>query len=59
VSVFPFIEADKAEQRNVAKACCLVEVSRSAVYEWHKHVPSTRRLADDALAPRIQAIWDD
>jgi putative transposase len=59
VSVFPFIEADKAEQRNVAKACCLLEVSRSAFYEWHKHVPSARRLADDELAQRIQAIWDD
>jgi transposase InsO family protein len=59
VSVFPFIEAEKAEQRNVAKACCLLEVSRSAFYEWHKHVPSARRLADDELAPRIQAIWDD
>ena len=39
MSVFPFIEAEKAGQRNVAKACCLLEVSRSAFYEWHKHVP--------------------
>jgi hypothetical protein len=31
VSVFPFIEAEKAEQRNGAKACCLLEVSRSVV----------------------------
>jgi transposase InsO family protein len=59
VSVFPFIEAEKAEQRNVAKACCLLEVSRSAFYEWHKHLPSARQLADHELAQRIQAIWED
>jgi putative transposase len=59
VGVFPCIEAEKAGQRNVAKACCLLEVSRSAFYEWHKHVPSARQLADDELAQRIQAIWHD
>ena len=42
MNVFPFIEAEKAEQRNVAKACELLEVSRSAFYEWHQHVPSAR-----------------
>ena len=40
MSVFPFIEAEKAEQRNVAKACELLEVSRSAFYSWHQHLPS-------------------
>ena len=59
VSVFPFIEAEKAGQRNVATACCLLEVSRSAFYEWHKHVPAARQLVDDELAQRIQAIWED
>lgn len=59
MSVFPFIEAEKAGQRNVAKACCLLEVSRSAFYEWHKHLPSARQVADDELGERIQAIWDD
>ena len=33
VNVFPFIEAEKAERRNVAKACVLLEVSRSAFYD--------------------------
>ncbi len=42
MNVFPFIEAEKAEQRNVVKACELLEVSRSAFYEWHQHVPSAR-----------------
>jgi transposase InsO family protein len=59
VSVFPFIEAEKVEQGNVAKACELLEVSRSAFYEWHKHLPPTRQLADDDLAERIQVIYDD
>ena len=59
MSVFPFIEAEKAERRNVAKACELLEVSRSAFYDWHRHVPSARQVADDDLAGRIEAIYDD
>jgi transposase InsO family protein len=59
VSVFPFIEAEKAEQRNVAKACALLEVSRSAFYEWHQHVPSARQAADEDLAERIEEIYND
>ena len=39
MNVFPFIEAEKAEQRNVAKACALLEVSRSAFYDWHQAHP--------------------
>ena len=53
VNVFPFVEAEKAEQRKVAKATELLEVSRSAYYEWLKQTPSRRRLADDELARRI------
>jgi len=59
VSVFPFIEAEKAERRNVDKACVLLEVSRSAFYEWHKHIPSARQLADAELGDRIQDIYDE
>lgn len=59
MSVFPFIEAEKVEQRNVAKACTLLEVSRSAFYEWHRHIPSARQVADDELAVRIEEIYDD
>ena len=58
VNVFPFIEAEKVEQRNVAKACELLEVSRSAFYEWSKHLPSARELADDELGERIEQIHD-
>jgi hypothetical protein len=44
VSVFPFIEAEKAgQQGTVARSCELLEVSRSAFYEWHQHTPSARQ----------------
>lgn len=59
MSVYPFIEAEKAEQvGNVAKACELLVVSRSAFYDWSHHVPSRRQLDDSALGERIQAIYD-
>ena len=59
MNVFPFIEAEKAEQRNVVKACEMLEVSRSAFYEWHQHVPSAREQEDTELGGRIQAIFDE
>jgi putative transposase len=59
VNAFPFIEAEKAEHHNVAMACEVLEVSRSAFYDWHQHRPSARQLADEALAQRIQVIFDD
>jgi putative transposase len=59
VSRMRFVEAEKAEHHNVAKACELLEVSRSAFYEWHQHRPSPRQLADEVLAERIEAIFDD
>lgn len=58
MNVFAFIEAEKAEQRNVVKACGLLEVSRSAFYEWHKHVPSARQVADAELGERIRVIHE-
>jgi len=59
VSVYPFIEAEKLEERNVAKACALMEVSRSAFYEWSAHRPSRRQVADAELGERIQAVFDE
>jgi putative transposase len=59
VSVYPFIEAEKAERRNVAKACGLLEVSRSAFYEWARHVPSRRELDDAELGRRIEEIHEE
>jgi len=56
VSVFPFIEAEKVERRNVTKACELMEVSRSAFYEWNQHLPTRREIDDAELGGRIAEI---
>jgi hypothetical protein len=45
MNVYPFIEAEKAEQRNVRRTCELLEVSRAAFYDHIKHVPSARSSA--------------
>ena len=59
MSVWPFIEAERAEQsRSVKRACELLEVSRAAYYCWSKQVPSRRALADEELAQRIQHVYD-
>lgn len=60
MSVYPFIEAEKAEQDgNVNKACRLLEVSRSAYYAWSRHIPSQRKRSDDELAGTITEIHAD
>lgn len=57
MSVYPFIEAEKAEQHDTVKRSCeLLEVSRAAFYEWSKHTPTGRDLADDELGARIERI---
>jgi hypothetical protein len=33
VNIYPFIEAEKAGKRNVARACALLKVSRAAFYQ--------------------------
>ena len=38
-----FVEAEKAQHHNVAKACELLEVSRSAFYDFARHQPSAPR----------------
>jgi hypothetical protein len=35
VNVYLRIEAEKVAVRNVAKACAMLTVSRSAFYDWH------------------------
>jgi putative transposase len=59
VNRYRFVEAEKREGGNVAKACELLEVSRSAFYDWHEHRPSARQLADEQLAERVRVIFDD
>jgi len=48
-----FVEAEKLADRNVVKACGLLQVSRSAFYTWQRHVPSARALSDAELTSRI------
>ena len=54
MNVYPFIEAEKAQQRNVKRACELLEVSRAAYYAHRADVPSARQLADDQLTEHIR-----
>jgi transposase InsO family protein len=54
VTVYPFIEAEKAQQRNVKRACELLEVSRAAYYAHRANSPSARQRADEELTERIR-----
>jgi transposase InsO family protein len=56
VKLYPFIEAEKAADHNVVKACELLGVSRSAFYIWAQHVPSQHQLDDAELGERIEEI---
>ena len=51
-----FIAAEKQAGGNVAKACDLLEVSRSAFYDWHERPPSARALSDAELTEKIRAV---
>lgn len=59
MNVYPFIEVERAERRNVKRACALLEVSRAAFYKWVKHLPSLRERADARLLKKIETIHDD
>ena len=59
MNLYPFIEAEKVEQRNVRRTCAMLEVSRAAYYHWSKRAPSTRELADQVLTTRIERIHED
>jgi putative transposase len=59
VNIWPFIEAERAGQGNVAAACRVLEVSRAAFYDHVRHTPSARELEDQALTERITAVHAD
>ncbi len=59
MNVYPFIEVEKAEQRNVKRTCSLLEVSRAAFYDWARHIPSTRQRRDEQLLDRIKLVHGD
>jgi len=54
VNLYPFIEAEKPQQRNVKRACELLEVSRAACYANRADSPSTRQLVDQELTEHIR-----
>ena len=54
MNVHPFIEAEKAQQRNVKRACQLLEVSRAAYYAHRANTPSARQVADEQLTEHIR-----
>jgi transposase InsO family protein len=54
VNLYPFIEAEKAQQRNLKRACELLEVSRAAYYTQQPGTPSARQVADAALTEQIR-----
>jgi transposase InsO family protein len=55
VNCYQFIEAEKAQQRSVKRACELLKVSRAAFYQ-HLAGPSPRARADADLTSQIRAV---
>jgi transposase InsO family protein len=55
VSIYPFIEAEKAQQHSVKRACELLKVSRAAYYQ-HRAGPSPRDRSDAVLASHIRVV---
>ena len=58
MTVYPFIEAEKAAERNVARACALLEVSRSAYYAQRDTPPSPRQLEEAELTAAIARLHE-
>jgi transposase InsO family protein len=54
VNLYPFIEAEKTQQRNVKRACELLEVSRAAYYAHRANTPSARQRTDEQLTEHIR-----
>jgi transposase InsO family protein len=54
VNLYPFIEAEKTQQRNIKRACALLKVSRAAYYAHRADSPSTRQLVDTELTEHIR-----
>ena len=54
MNLYPFIEAERAQQRSSKGACELLAVSRAAYYAHRAGVPSARQLADEQLTERIR-----
>jgi transposase InsO family protein len=59
VRLYPFIEAERAQQRNVKRACELLKVSRSAYYAAREGSPSRRAAADAELAAQVKTVHEE
>ena len=55
MNVYPFIEAEKAQQHSVKRACELLKVSRAAYYATRDGQPCDRDRQDAELTARIKA----
>jgi transposase InsO family protein len=58
VNCYPFIEAEKAQRRNVKRACELLKVSRAAYYQARNGQPSDRARQDAELAREVQTVHE-
>lgn len=58
MTVYPFIEAEKVAERNVVRACELLEVSRSAYYAQRDTAPSARELEEAELTAAIVRLHE-
>jgi transposase InsO family protein len=56
MSRYRFVAAEKPAGRAVARACSVLEVSRSAYYQWSRQELSQRAQADATLGERIARI---
>jgi hypothetical protein len=54
VSVYRFIEAEKAQQRTLKRACCAAGGLPGRLHAHRAAVPSARQLADDELTEHIR-----
>ena len=58
MTVYPFIEAEKVAERNVSRACELLEVSRSAYYAQRETTPSPREVEEAELTAAIVRLHE-
>ena len=58
MNVYPFVEAEKASDGNVKRACELLEVSRSAYYQQRTDQPTVREQSDADLTEQIVELHE-
>ena len=58
MNVYPFIEAEKRQRRNVKRACELLKVSRAAYYAQRDGQPSARQAGDAQLLEQIRSVHE-